>query len=224
MKLHTLLKRSKHFARNSRRIRPVSLGTGRRRKRKGGSVRRNTYTQLASATNPTSFFQRHKSKIGKTATAVALTALAVGAHKLGIPQQVVQQIARRVPAAAAVARIAGPVAVNARQFIMAPRVPVQQAAQRVVNRMGDAFLENVAEPAVRRYMVQHGPRLMNEVRHIARQEAPEILDNLGNLVLRHARSRIRDRSRNAIFGLSGIARAFFRRSINVGRPYEYGMN
>jgi hypothetical protein len=218
MKLYGLLKRSRNFARRSRQIRPISLGNGRRKtKRKGGSVRRGTHTYLSSASSPTSFFQRHKGKLRTVAALAGLAAAAYGVHKL--PQPAVQQLIRNV----------GPAVGNVRHYIQAPHVPqiiaqpAQRALQHIADRAGDVIMERVAEPAMQRYMVRHGPRLMRQVRQAAIHHGPRILDDLGNMVLSHARRRINQRSRHAIHGFSGVARAFLRHSMNFASPYRYGV-
>lgn len=221
MKLHSLLRRSKHFARRSRHIRPISVGNGKRirTKRRGGAIRREAHSHLVAATKPTSFFQRHKGKLTATAAAVGTAALLYGAHKLNLPQPIVHRAIRAI----------GPAVGNVRQFIQAPHIPqivaqpAQRAVQHVADRIGDALMERVAEPAVRRYMVRHGPRIMGQVRQLAIRQGPRVLDDLGNMVLSHARRRINQRSRQAVHGFSGIARAFLRHSMNFASPYRYGI-
>ena len=76
MKLHKLLSRSLRFARMSRRVMPISLGKGRRRRVKRGGYRKSATPYLNAAKSTSSFFQRHKGKMLSAAKLVGAVGLA----------------------------------------------------------------------------------------------------------------------------------------------------
>jgi hypothetical protein len=86
MKLNKLLKRSRHFARKSRSIIPISIGKG--RKIKKGGYRKIATPYLHAAKSSSSFFQRNKGKMLNAAKLLGTLGTAYLAYKYRQPREV----------------------------------------------------------------------------------------------------------------------------------------
>jgi len=143
MKLNSLLIRSKRFAHNSRRMHISSSGLGRRRKKRGGAIRRVFHPHLTAAIKPESFFSKHKGKIATAATVAGVVALSALAHKAGIPQNVVDRVFNALP-------------INARAALYIARRGVRHAAPYIAPAMQQAAQQAAQQaPIVARQGVRH---------------------------------------------------------------------